>query len=95
MALSGTAPIARQRGAYRGQPDTEYCLTVGQALLIYSLSSNPVAAQVSRALIEVFLAFRRWQIAAEAEPRPLAPVHESALVTARAFADWNELAVEA
>jgi len=100
LALSGTAPIAPRRGAYRGRPGTEYWLTEGQALLICALSRTPVAAQVRRALIEVFMAFRRRQIEAEAGPRPPVPVHESALVTARAaaaraFADWAELAMEA
>ncbi|PWR24949.1 hypothetical protein [Zavarzinia aquatilis] len=91
--------MARQTSAQGGRPGVEYWLTEGQALLICALSRTPVAAQVRRALIEVFMAFRRRQIEADVAPRAPAPIHESALsaartAAARAFADWAGLALE-
>lgn len=44
----------------------EHLLNEGQALVICSLSRTPLAAQVRRALIEVFMAWRRGTLAPQA-----------------------------
>ena len=50
-----------ETGASGGRPGTEYWLNEGQALVICALSRTAKAAQVRKALIDVYLAYRRGQ----------------------------------
>ncbi len=56
----------------RGRPGKEYWLNEGQALVICALSRTPQAAMVRKALIDVFLAYRRGQLPAAPETAQLA-----------------------
>lgn len=44
-----------------GRPGNEYYLNEGQALVICALSRTPKAAEVRKAIIDVFMAYRRGQ----------------------------------
>ena len=57
-------PNATRRGAYKGQPTTEYYLNEGQALLICTLSRTPKAAEVRHALIDIYTAWRKSTVSA-------------------------------
>jgi hypothetical protein len=52
-----------------GRPSTAFYLNESQALLICMFSRTPKAAQVRKAIIDVFMAYRRGQLA----PPPVAP----------------------
>lgn len=56
-----TAKNTDPRG--RGRPGTEYHLTEGQALLVCMFAETERAADVRQALIEVFMAWRKGQMA--------------------------------
>ncbi|WHS33224.1 hypothetical protein QLQ09_23495 [Brucella sp. NM4] len=53
---------ATRRGAYRGQPFSEYYLNEGQALLICMFAKTVAAAAVRKALIDVFMEYRRGKV---------------------------------
>lgn len=57
----GAAP--RNPGTKGGRPGREYYLNEGQALVLCALSRTPKAAEVRKALIDVFMAFRTGKIA--------------------------------
>jgi hypothetical protein len=57
--------LATRRGKSRGQEFTEYFLNEPQALLACALSRTPKAAQVRKALIEVFMAYRSGRLTAD------------------------------
>lgn len=62
------------RGA--GKPGTEYHLNETQALLVCMFSRTVKAAEVRRLLIEVFMAWRKGELAPpEKEPRIIMPGH--------------------
>lgn len=61
--LEAYGSLATRRGESRGQAFDEYFLNEGQALVICALSRTERAAEVRRALIEVFMAWRRGQLA--------------------------------
>lgn len=56
----GSLPL--RRGQSRGQSFTEYYLNEGQALLICMFAKTVAAAEVRKALIEVFMAYRVGRI---------------------------------
>jgi hypothetical protein len=51
-----------QTQAVGGRPGRAYLLNEGQALVICALSRTPSAAKVRKALIDVFMAFRRGEL---------------------------------
>lgn len=55
------ATVARSQGG--GSSSDQFFLNEGQALVVCSLSRTSLAAQVRRALIEVFMAWRRGALA--------------------------------
>lgn len=61
-ALGGLRSVPANPGPRGGRPTTEYLLTEEQALLLCALSRAPRAAEVRRALIRVFAAFRRGEL---------------------------------
>ena len=61
--LESYGPIATRCGAYRNRQFTEFLLNEDQALLVCLLSRTKRAAEVRRALIEVFNAWRRGRLA--------------------------------
>lgn len=61
--LETYGPLATLRRESRGQAFDEFHLNEGQALVICALSRTTLAAQVRRALIEVFMAWRRGALA--------------------------------
>lgn len=91
--LESFGVIATRRGAYRNQPFTEYYLNEGQALVICALSRTPAAAQLRKAIIEVFMAWRAGTL----EPAPMItppqepPTYNTAINAARAFARLDHL----
>lgn len=52
----------------RGRPGREFWLNEGQALVICALSRTPAAAKVRKAIIDVFMAYRRGQLVEAAKP---------------------------
>lgn len=83
-----STPATRYGGAA-----TEYYLNEGQALVICALSRTPAAAQLRKAIIEVFMAWRAGTL----EPAPMItlpqepPTYNTAINAARAFARLNHL----
>lgn len=65
----------------RGRPGRAYYLNEGQALVICALSRTPAAARVRRALIEVFMAFRRGEIVHVREHHRKLPTRRRAEMT--------------
>lgn len=63
---------ATTHGGTRPTAGREFFLNEGQALLICALSRTPKAAEVRRALIEVFMAWRRGQLEAPAPTKTIA-----------------------
>jgi hypothetical protein len=61
--LETYGPLAVRYGKSRGQAFTEFFLSEGQALVICALARTEKAAAVRRQLIEVFLAYRRGELA--------------------------------
>lgn len=64
----------RSENTGRGRPSTEYWLNEPQALLVCMFSRTERAAEVRRALIEVFTAWRRQQLVPSAGPQPALPL---------------------
>ncbi len=64
--VSQRATASRSQGG--GSPTDEYLLNEGQALVICALSRTEMAAQVRRALIDVFMAFRKGAVPQSATP---------------------------
>ena len=62
LELETYGSLATRRGESRGQEFTEHWLTEGQALVICALSRTDKAAQVRKALIDVFMAWRRVEL---------------------------------
>jgi hypothetical protein len=60
--LEAYGSIAVLRGAYRNHATKTHLLNEHQAILIAILSQAPKASDVRRALIEVFVAYRRSQV---------------------------------
>ena len=60
--LTTYGSLAVRHGKSRGQEFTEYYLNEGQALVICALSRTPKAAEVRKAIIEVFMAWRGGQL---------------------------------
>jgi hypothetical protein len=71
--------IATRCGAYRNQQFTEYWLNETQALLVCVLSRTERAAEVRRALIAVFTAWRRGQLASGGPRSDLTPAQRKAI----------------
>jgi len=69
--VSGRRPETSPKG---GRPSTEYWLNEPQALLVCMFSRTERAAEVRRALIEVFTAWRRQQLVPSAGPQPALPL---------------------
>lgn len=65
-------------GARGGRPGVAYYLNEGQALVICALSRTPKAAEVRKALIEVFMAYRRGKLVQVKEHRRRPPSREEA-----------------
>ena len=55
-----------------GRPSTEYWLNEGQTLLVCMFARTPAAAEVRRQVIEVFMAWRRGEMAPQAGEAPAA-----------------------
>jgi hypothetical protein len=81
--------IATRCGDYRNRQFTEYWLNETQALLVCVLSRTERAAQVRRALIAVFTAWRRGQLASGGPPGDLTRAQRKA-INLRAWALANE-----
>jgi len=83
--------IATRCGAYRNRQFTEYWLNEAQALLVCVLSRTEKAAEVRRALIELFTVWRRGQLAQSGQPAVLtrAQLHE---INSQAWAIASEVA---
>nr|WP_312968014.1 hypothetical protein [Brucella intermedia] len=60
LSTYGSLPL--RRGQSRGQSFTEYFLNEGQALLICMFAKTVAAAAVRKALIDVFMEYRRGKI---------------------------------
>lgn len=69
--VSGRRPETSAKG---GRPATEYWLNEPQALLVCMFSRTERAADVRRALIEVFTAWRRQQVAPPVGTQPALPL---------------------
>ena len=81
--------IATRCGAYRNRQFTEYWLNEAQALLVCMLSRTERAAEVRRALIAVFTAWRRDQLAPSGLPGDLTRAQRKA-INLRAWALASE-----
>lgn len=93
--------IAVKTTASGGRPGKAYYLNEGQALAICALSRTPAAAQVRKALIELFMAYRRGELKTvhvrehyrrQPHPRALPPAdnHERLTAFFRAFRNEPE-----
>lgn len=79
MAMHGKVSVSgTETSRNGGRPGTTYWLNEGQALVICALSRTPVAAMVRKALIDVFMAFRRGQVVDVREHYRRPPVRQSA-----------------
>jgi hypothetical protein len=83
--------IAARCSAYRNRQFTEYWLNEAQALLVCVLSRTDNATEVRRAVIEVFTAWRRGQLAMSGQPAVLTrtQLHE---INTQAWAIASEVA---
>jgi hypothetical protein len=81
--------IAARCSAYRNRQYTEYWLNETQALVVCVLSRTERAAEVRRALITVFTAWRRGQLAPDGLPGELTRAQRKA-INSRAYALASE-----
>lgn len=54
----GNLHLSRANSGQRGRPSSAYYLNEGQALVLCALSRTPKAAEVRKALIDLFMAYR-------------------------------------
>ena len=87
--MEGYGLIATRCGAYRNRQYTEYWLNERQALLVCVLSRTERAAEVRRALITVFTAWRHGQLATDGLPGELTRAQRKA-INSRAYALASE-----
>jgi len=89
--LENYGPIAARRSAYHKGLFDEFWLNEGQSLLVCLFSRTDKAAEVRHALIDVFTAWRRGQLAQSSQPVVLtrAQLHE---INSQAWAIASELA---
>lgn len=87
--MEGYGLIATRCGAYRNRQYTEYWLNETQAVLVCVLSRTERAAEVRRALIAVFTAWRRGQLAFDGLPGELTRA-ERKTINSRAYALASE-----
>jgi hypothetical protein len=67
---------AASTGERRGRPGKAYYLNEGQALVLCALSRTPIAAQIRKALIDVFMAYRTGKIVEVKEHRRHKPGYQ-------------------
>lgn len=60
--MHGNFYVANEKSGMRGRPGKAYYLNEPQALVICALSRTAKAAQVRKALIDVFMAVRRGDV---------------------------------
>ena len=75
------------RGGERETAVTEYWLTEEDALILASRSDAPKAKEVRRALVRVFMAWRRGLLVPPAPAKPMLTASERGKLGARALAD--------
>jgi hypothetical protein len=71
-----------------GRPGTNYYLNEAQALLVCMFSRTPKAAIVRKALIEVFMAYRRGEVSLPSTLKPLVRPTEAQITEMRRL--WAE-----
>ncbi len=95
----GNFPCRTENSIGRGRPGKAYYLNEGQALVLCALSRTPKAAQVRKALIDVFMAYRQGKVVHVKEHRrrlpnrqekPAVDTYDSNYQFVKAFANQSD-----